>query len=608
MPVNTRRGSARGKTTTTREDDDAKLKVRKNVSETTLDGVDDDILTTTKQRRRQRLLRRRESREDYEEEEEEEEEEEDASLRINDEYNDDVQTRGSRRHQRRRGVKHDDDEKEEEEGEEVDDDEREKDLRGARERGRKTTAATQRESLLFGIPIQWTTTATTTTTTTSSGAPQRRRGNSFRNGKSGGQQQRYISWEKIMRNMAPFCVLSVQYGAQPLLTKKFISRKVSSLGVVAATECVKIVLCLISMRMQGPREIRRQFGKVRLNVFALSVVPAVVYSIQNMLMQYGYHSVDAVLFNCLNQTKIIWTALFVYVVFGTKQTFVQCLSLLGLMLASVILQIKEILEPAVDAQKTFGSMDGANGGNADGMTVIEEEEYTRYLGVIAVTAASCLSGLASTSTQISLQALRRPAQILTIEMAIASIPIIYFVHVSKLAFNDEVLVQQTHPHLQEGQDAAAAMIASDPLLARDPSNDYLVSSTAVRRLLYAGSTEWSSMFDHFTLLTFVPIFTSAVGGICVGLVTKNLGSVAKGFAITIGLILTGIIESITRVEMLQTEQIIGLLLVGVCTHAHGVYAEPEPPLTNSEIRLAAAAAERREEKRHREMLGASKLL
>ena len=411
-----------------------------------------------------------------------------------------------------------------------------------------------------------------------------------------------------MRNVAPFCVLSVQYGAQPLLTKKFISTKVSSLGVVAATECVKIVLCLISMRMQGPREIRRQFGKVRLNVFALSVVPAVVYSIQNMLMQYGYHSVDAVLFNCLNQTKIVWTALFVYVVFGTKQTFVQCLSLLGLMLASVILQIKEILEPAVDAQKSFGSMDGANGGNANGMTVIEEEEYARYLGVIAVTAASCLSGLASTSTQISLQALRRPAQILTIEMAMACIPIIYFVHVSKLAFNDEVSVQQTHSHLQEGQDAAAAMTASDPLLARDPSNDYLVSSTAVRRLLYAGSTEWSSMFDHFTLLTFVPIFTSAVGGICVGLVTKNLGSVAKGFAITLGLILTGIIESITRGEMLQTEHILGLLLVGVCTHAHGVYAQPEPPLTNSEIRLAAAAAERREEKRHREMLRANKLL
>ena len=276
------------------------------------------------------------------------------------------------------------------------------------------------------------------------------------------------------RERAPFCVLSVQYGAQPLLTKKFISANVSSLGVVAATECVKIALCLISMRMQGPREIRRQFGKVRLSVFALSVVPAIVYSIQNMLMQYGYHSVDPVLFNCLNQTKIIWTALFVYVVFGTKQTFVQCLSLFGLMLAA-ILQIKEILEPAVDAQKSLGSSGDVNGADASGMTVIAEEEYARYLGVIAVTAASCLSGLASTSTQISLQALRRSAQVLTIEMAIASIPIVYFVHVSKLAFGDELFVQQAQPHLHEEQDEAAATpTPTGNLVSSAPSN---VSST-----------------------------------------------------------------------------------------------------------------------------------
>ena len=448
---------------------------------------------------------------------------------------------------------------------------------GAEDRGRKS---------FYGMDA-----TTTTTETPPSPHPLSRGRNTHGGSKEGKHHQRFvISWKKVARNVAPFCVLSVQYGAQPLLTKKFISANVSSLGVVAATECMKIALCLISMRMQGPREIRRQFGKVRLNVFALSVVPAIVYSIQNMLMQYGYHSVDPVLFNCLNQTKIIWTALFVYVVFGTKQTFVQCLSLLGLMLASVILQIKEILEPAVDAQKSLGSSGDVNGADASGMTVIAEEEYARYLGVIAVTAASCLSGLASTSTQISLQALRRSAQVLTIEMAIASIPIVYFVHVSKLAFGDELFVQQAQPHLHEEQDEAAA--------TPTPTGN-LVSSAAIQRLLYAGSTKWSSMFDNFTFLTFIPIFTSAIGGICVGLVTKNLGSVAKGFAITLGLILTGVIESVTRGEMLQTEQIVGLLLVGACTHAHTVYAVHEPLVTNSQIRIAQANAERRDRQKKR---------
>ena len=65
-----------------------------------------------------------------------------------------------------------------------------------------------------------------------------------------------------MRNVAPFCVLSVQYGAQPLLTKKFISTNVSSLDVVAATECIKIVLCLILMRIQGRERYADNFGKL----------------------------------------------------------------------------------------------------------------------------------------------------------------------------------------------------------------------------------------------------------------------------------------------------------------------------------------------------------
>ena len=52
--------------------------------------------------------------------------------------------------------------------------------------------------------------------------------------------------------------------------------------------------------------------------------------------------------------------------------------------------------------------------------------------------------------------MRRSAQVLTIEMAIASIPIVYFVHVSKLAFGDELFVQQAQPHLHEEQDEAAA--------------------------------------------------------------------------------------------------------------------------------------------------------
>ena len=46
---------------------------------------------------------------------------------------------------------------------------------------------------------------------------------------------------------------------------------------------------------------------------------------------------------------------------------------------------KEILEPAVDAQKSLGDV---NGGGEKGTMMIEEEDYARYLGVL-----DCNSGV-----------------------------------------------------------------------------------------------------------------------------------------------------------------------------------------------------------------------
>merc|ERR1711879_671329 len=48
-------------------------------------------------------------------------------------------------------------------------------------------------------------------------------------------------------------------------------------------------------------------------------------------------------------------------------------------------------------------------------------------------------------------------------------------------------------------------------------------------------------FQPLTIQSFVPIFCSALGGICVGLTTKYAGSVYKGYALAFGVIIsTGI--------------------------------------------------------------------
>ena len=82
-----------------------------------------------------------------------------------------------------------------------------------------------------------------------------------------------------------------------------------------------------------------------------------------------------------------------------------------------------------------------------------------------------MSGLASAAVQLALQRMRRSSNALTIEMAVAAIPVLYLAN---------------------------------------------------------GSADPSSMYRGWTLATLVPVTTSALGGIFVGQVTKHLGGSRKG--------------------------------------------------------------------------------
>ena len=74
----------------------------------------------------------------------------------------------------------------------------------------------------------------------------------------------------------------------------------------------------------------------------------------------------------------------------------------------------------------------------------------------------------------------------------------------------------------------------------------------------------------WTWSTLIPIGTNAVGGILVGLVTKYAGSVRKGFALILGIGLSGALsDQVTRA------QVMGGALAGLSLYLHAVY----PPKT-----------------------------
>ena len=292
-----------------------------------------------------------------------------------------------------------------------------------------------------------------------------------------------------------FCILlAAQYGLQPFL-KVFIADGVNKVSLVLGTEMAKVLLGLAGMLYEG--SLASNFAAWNPKGAAFAVIPSLIYAAQNYLLVFGYQTMDSVTFNCLNQSKLVSTALCLYLLFGTRQSLVQMGALAGLLVAGVMLQ------------------DG--GGESQGAKTAASEAETA-VGVAAVLAASALSGVASAACQYAMQRIGTSAHVFTLEMAFVAIP--------------ALLISQ------------ASVIS-----ARDPA------------ALFTG-------WDAFTL---IPVFCSAFGGMCVGQVTKNLGGIAKGFAIVGGLVLTGAAQGAQEGRWLETRSLAALVLVVLSVWEHNTH-------------------------------------
>ena len=210
---------------------------------------------------------------------------------------------------------------------------------------------------------------------------------------------------------AVFCVLlALQYALQPFL-KVYIAPETHKVSLVLGTEVAKILIAGAMIAVDGPGALARTFANWTPKAASLSVLPSLVYAVQNYLLVVGASSLDSVTFNCLNQSKLVSTAACVYVVFGVRQSLTQTLALGGLLVAGAMLQ-------------EGGGVTGGAEKDADD----QGRERMKVAGVAAVLAASALSGVASAATQFSLQRLRRSSTALTVEMAVAAIPCLLLAH------------------------------------------------------------------------------------------------------------------------------------------------------------------------------------
>ncbi|KAK1288374.1 CMP-sialic acid transporter 5 [Acorus calamus] len=191
-------------------------------------------------------------------------------------------------------------------------------------------------------------------------------------------------------------LLTLQYGAQPLLSKRFIRREVIVTSSVLACEVAKVICALILLAREGSlKRLCKEW--TLLGSLTASGLPAAIYALQNSLLQISYKNLDSLTFSMLNQTKLFFTALFTFFILGQKQSVRQTGALVLLIIAAVLLSVGE------------GSSKGSGGSTSD---------QVLFHGIVPVLVASVLSGLASSLCQWAVQVKKHTSYLMTVEMSI----------------------------------------------------------------------------------------------------------------------------------------------------------------------------------------------
>ncbi|XP_057807101.1 UDP-N-acetylglucosamine transporter ROCK1 isoform X2 [Salvia miltiorrhiza] len=191
-------------------------------------------------------------------------------------------------------------------------------------------------------------------------------------------------------------LLTLQYGAQPLISKRFTSREVIVTSSVLACELVKVICALFLLAKDGSlRKVLKEWTLV--GSLTASGLPAAIYALQNSLLQISYKNLDSLTFSMLNQTKLFFTAFFTYIILRQRQSIQQIGALFILIIAAVLLSIGE------------GSSKASSAKNPDEIL---------FYGIVPVLVASVLSGLASALCQWASQVKKHASYLMTVEMSI----------------------------------------------------------------------------------------------------------------------------------------------------------------------------------------------
>ena len=262
----------------------------------------------------------------------------------------------------------------------------------------------------------------------------------------------------------------------------------------------------------------------------MALVPAMLYAVQNLAALLAYQNLDGFTFNVLNQTKTLSAAFCCWLIMSRRQSFVQIIALIILLLAACIMEgiipLSAITSPFL-ASETLSSRKLDRQGAATETADFQARHFTH--GVVPILVASFLSGLAGAMSEKNLQGVKsRNSYLFSMELCAGS----------------------------------TLMLLVSLLWSED------------------GKRIWEDGFWHgWTFKTLIPIASNSAGGIVVGLVTKHAGSVRKGFALIFGILLSAILQAF----MVPDQTISESHIVGGCLAAVSLYLHATNPPAKAQV-------------------------
>ena len=129
--------------------------------------------------------------------------------------------------------------------------------------------------------------------------------------------------------------LALQFGLQPILSMTFVGKEVNRAAAIVVQELLKILFCFGFMLLSGTAGVSLR-GWTLSRSLRVAALPAAIYSLQNPLILAAMQSLPGVVFNVINQSKLVWTALLVRIALRKKQSYQQILAFVGMLAVQIL--------------------------------------------------------------------------------------------------------------------------------------------------------------------------------------------------------------------------------------------------------------------------------